>query len=102
MARYAILQDGDEAVHHHTHHHHHHEQGHAKGVYHESVAEVMEELAEHPAEWAAYGTTPADLLQIVGMEWAQLQAAKNNSDHKRIIDELEDLAAACIHAHKHM
>lgn len=102
MGRYVMLRDDEDDTvhHHHTHHHHHHGKGEHK--YSDSVSEVMEELTEHPAEWAAYGTTPADLMQIVGMEWAQLQAAKNNNDHKRIIDELEDLAAACIHAHKHM
>lgn len=107
MARYVMVreqeEDGDVVHHHHTHHHHHHGGEHATdNKYADSVMEVMEELADHPAEWAAYGTSVADLMQIVGMEWAQLQAAKNNSDHKRIIDELEDLAAACIHAHKHM
>lgn len=70
--------------------------------YHESIGAVMEDLAEHPPEWSAYGKTHPELMQIVGMEWAQLQAAKNNADHKRILEGLKELAAACIHAHKNM
>ena len=109
MPKYVVLrEEGDEddkVHHHHVHHHHHHDKGehHATdSKYSASVTEVMEELADHPTEWAAYGSTPAGLMQIVGLEWAQLQAAKNDNDHRRILDELEDLAAACIHAHKHM
>ncbi|MCW6550337.1 hypothetical protein NFB56_15980 [Yersinia ruckeri] len=105
MPKYLMVKDeADEVVHHHHVHHHHH--GEAKDVtdskYGVAIAEVMEELADHPKEWAAYGTSLPGLMQIVGLEYAQLQAAKNDSDHRQIKEELEDLAAACIHAHKHM
>lgn len=95
--------DGETVHHHHVHHHHHGEASHATdSKYGVAIAEVMEELADHPKEWAAYGTSLPGLMQIVGLEYAQLQAAKNDSDHRQIKEELEDLAAACIHAHKNM
>jgi hypothetical protein len=108
MPKYLMVKEvsEDEAgiVHHHVHHHHHN--GEAKDVtdskYSGAITEVMEELAEHPKEWVAYGTTLPGLMQIVGLEYAQLQAAKNDSDHRQIKEELADLAAACIHAYTNM
>lgn len=112
MSRYVVLreadgeEDGDTVHHHHTYHHHHHGKGDSHhgsdSKYSDSIGAVMEDLEDHPPEWSAYGKTHPELMQIVGMEWAQLQAAKNNADHKKILEGLEELAAACIHAHKNM
>lgn len=104
--------DGDYAdsgMHHH-HHTHHHYDGEHKEVkshavdykYGDSVEEVLDELANPPRTWASYGTNIADLMAIIAMEYQELMAAKAEGNEKKIEEELEDLAAACIHAHKHL
>lgn len=89
----------------HQHIHHHHHAGGEDAVhseYADSLNEVVEELENKPADWSHYGKALADLLQIVALEFSQLETAKNSGDRRSIKEELEDLAAACIHAHKNM
>jgi len=104
-----MMEDGGDTHHHHHVHHHHHAGEQVEGKAHamdhkygDSVDEILDELVRPPASWAAYGTDHAGLMAIIGMEYAELMAAKAEGNMQKIEEELEDLAAACIHAHKHM
>lgn len=104
------VDDEDVVIHHHTHHvHHYHNPGgmdyagiiDAK-THHPVVAEVVERLANHPATWNAYSKSRKDLVHIVEMEYKELVQAMSSNSEEHVCKELTDLAAACIHALKHM
>lgn len=94
--------DDDIVIHHHTHHHHegkHHAMDHE---HHHAVREVMERVKDHPASWEPYIGQDGGAVAIVKMEYAELMEAKSSGSKHAMRKELEDLAAACIHALKTM
>lgn len=103
-------EDEDVVIHHHTHHVHHHHNPEGMDyagilgskAHHPVVAEVMERMEDHPDTWNAYSKTRQDLVSIVEMEYKELMQAMNMNSEEHVCKELTDLAAACIHALKHM
>lgn len=107
MARYLMLrrsakadEDSAKAEHHH-HHHHHYEKGVTGNddiANIQSAKTAMVGMDAYPKEWASYGTSAGGLMQVVATEFAALQAAKNNEDHRLIMKKLDDLSNACAYA----
>lgn len=61
-----------------------------------AMAEVMDRTKHYPKTWAAHIDKPGGLMAIVEMEYKELMAEKASGSHHEIVDELTDLAAACI------
>lgn len=87
----------------HDEHHHHSE--HARSGYHRASGDLMsmpDKVVKQHQHWESYGTSPSGLMQIVAIEFAALQAARNNEDHRAIMSKLDDLAMACDHAKRNL
>lgn len=108
MARFLMLMRSnkvDEEPEKAEHHHHHHYE---KVVHSNDAVNIMPTKADmvgvdaYLKEWASYGTSAGGLMQVVATEFAALQAAKNNEDHRQIMKKLDDLSNACVYARNNM
>ncbi|MGL4517995.1 MAG: hypothetical protein ACRCUH_15050 [Shewanella sp.] len=85
--------------------HHHAREHEDRREYHKESGSLMSmpsSVTKDHKQWESYGTSPSGLMQIVAIEFAALQAAKNNEDHRAIMMKLDDLSMACDHAKKNM
>lgn len=105
MIRRSAKADEEPAKAEHHHHHHHYEKevtGNDDLANIQSVKTAMVGMDAYPKEWASYGTSAGGLMQVVATEFAALQAAKNNEDHRQIMKKLDDLSNACAYARSNM